>query len=455
MPFPQPLSIAQLQTQFINGWCAALDPSVAPTPAAIPTGDPIRALGFANSAAVSYLQNLISALVAFSRASTAVGTDLDSWLADFDYSRAPGSPASWTFSIPTSNGAALPAGAPVPIPAGTTIVSQPITVAPSTVPTVYTFVTTQAAQILPGSSLASLVSNGSTAIPAVSATAGSAYNNIPTATTWQLGVGIQNTGEPNFNAVVSPGSDPATDAQARAGFIAYIQSLSDGTLEAFQGAIEEATSLSYGVNFELWDYATSLAAAGSTGVLVPQGVVACVYYNPAHPSGGQYTGSPDDATADAILAAMEGVASFSIASVVYYATVYAVQSCALAVTVDSANLAAIGVAQSGVSALLSTIIQGLFASLGMGAGVPLSEIIAGILGYSATNASGATVAGIFTDCPASGLSVTIEKTGGSPVTFQAATQDVVEPVATLGGAIDVTGILTPVNFAVTATVTFK
>lgn len=451
MPFPPALTLTQLQTNFLNAWAATLNPSYGVTPTAIPVGDPVRALGFANSAATAYLDGRITQLVDFSRAATSDGPDLDSWLADFNYKRAPGSPATWIFTIPTADGQAVGASgsseqAPVAIPQGTVIQTQAIVVAPSTVPTVYRFITTAAAAIGLGQS--------SVQVQAQAQNPGSAYNGVPTTTPFSLGTGIAGAGTPTVASQVTLGSDPATDPQARSGFVDYITSLELATLTAFKAAVEDAVGgLVYGQTFQLYDGPTIAAIQSkypgvplqingiAASAAVPNGYVACVYLDPNY-SSGRYSGSPDNPTADAILAAMQATAFFSCVPVVYYAPIYLITAATLTVTVSASQLAAAGLNQSQIPGVLQGILDTQFQA-GMGTGAAMSEILAAVLNYSVTLPStGAVVSGIFTDANIPSLTVTVNLAPGGPggAVYTATVDDQVLP-STTHGVPDLTGVL--------------
>ena len=101
MPLAPTLTVAQLQQNFVAAWASALNPAFGVNPANIGPGNPIQPMGFATAGATTYLQSWMQGLVDYSRASTAVGSELDSWLADFDFTRPPGNPATGYISVPT------------------------------------------------------------------------------------------------------------------------------------------------------------------------------------------------------------------------------------------------------------------------------------------------------------------------------------------------------------------
>ena len=402
MPIPIPTTVSTFQTDFVGAYCATLDPAFGANPANIPSGDPVLALGFATAAVGVQLQAGYIALYIFARASTATGADLDSWFADFGYTRFQGSPATTTVTIPTSSGAAAVSN--IPIPAGTIVSTQPIALAPSTVPQAYSFATVGSATLLAGQTSITV---------SVQATAnGSNYNNIPTNTPLQLGTGIAGLGNPAFVSAPQFGQQAATDAQARVDFIDYITSLSDGTIAAVVAAVQDATGLVNGVNMAELDYATS------NGV-IQRGMAATVFISAGN--SGQYTGSPYNAIAQAAQAAMQNVVALGITPIVYYATAYTVGSLAFTFTYSQTALTNAQLSLSGLEALMLGVLQTLFPATGgqLGNKVYFSQIARQFLELTYTNGSGIAISKLVTDVNIPAASIT---TGGG--TF---TGDLVQP----------------------------
>ena len=188
MPIPVPMTVAQLQSDFINAYCASLDPGFGANPANIPSGDPVEALGFASAAVGVQLQQGWLALYAFAfERRLHMGATWNLWFADFGFTRFQGSPADAVVNIPTSNG--QNAVANINIPSGTVIQTQPIVVSPSTTPALYSFKTVGAATLLAGHS--------SVQVSVVATVNGSQYNNILASSPLQFGTTISGLGEPD------------------------------------------------------------------------------------------------------------------------------------------------------------------------------------------------------------------------------------------------------------------
>lgn len=441
MSIPPTRSLQQLTNDALAAFVAELDPSLGVTVAGIPKGDPARALAFMGAALAVYLQGQVQGLVGYARAGTSVGADLASWQADFGFTAPPGASAQVSITLPTSNGQA--ATAALTIPAGTILQTQPIVVAPSTVPSVYSFSTNVDATIPIGGT--------SVAVLCTATQPGSAYNAIPTTTPLQLSGSLPGVGNPTFtSAAPNGGSDALSPSQSRSAFIAFIQSQSKATHTALVAAVQAVSSyLQLGSTFQAWDYATNIAVKGftSAALLAQPGQIAIVYIDTTE-TGGQYTSGPgvagDNTTADAILAAARATAGFGLTPVLYFANQYPVSFAAIAITVSNTQASAAGLATStaALQGVVQTILTDLFAATGIAGDVPWSQVVKAILDYSVVNALGQTVTDIFTDVDLTASYLSVEKpTGGSYNVFSAVDTDVYPSSAGPAGALDPIGYL--------------
>lgn len=189
-------------------------------------GSVIRSIVEANASVALWFQALLASLLQAMRASTAVGTDLDSWMADYGVVRLAASAATGqvTFSrFTTTAQAVVPVGAIVQTPDG----SQKYSVDLDTSNAAYS-------AALGGYVLA--IGTGSVVVKVTAQTPGSAANVVAGAVTSIqgsiVGVDMVTNASPYTN-----GNDAETDAALRARFVAYIGSLSKATKTAIANAI--------------------------------------------------------------------------------------------------------------------------------------------------------------------------------------------------------------------------
>src|SRR5579872_3050996 len=409
MPLSPTLTVTQLQGNYVAAWASALNPAFGITPANIPAGDPILALGFATAGTATYLQAWMQGLVDYSRASTAVGPELDSWMADFNFVRPGGGFAQGWISVPTPTGKA--ATTAVPIPNLTVFQTAPIVVSPSTIPTVYYFTTQSAATIAVGQT--------SVLIPFKANAAGAIYNGVPASSALQFSSGIAGTGNPSFalapgqasgSAAPAGGTNADSDPAARAAFVNYIDSLAGSIESSLVAGIEEVSSyLQNGSTFVVWDFASQ-----PNGVqLAFPGQAVCVFVSPNPSNSGQYLGPlGTDPIADGILTAMNGTVAnpidavaFTVTPIVYYANSYLITTLAFAansIWVSQSALNAAGLSYTQLQSSIQGALQALVGNpngigLGISVGLAWSAIINTMRNFSVTQASGAVVSNIITD----------------------------------------------------------
>lgn len=196
------------------------------TPLDFSAGSILLAAAQAVAAVALWLQGMILQLLTLTRALTSVGTDLDSWMGDFSFIRLPGVTATGTvtFSRFTTTGQALvPPGTLVQTADGTQVfavltdTSNPAWNAPL------------GAYVM-GSSV------GSVDVSVQARTAGSG-GNVLAHTITTIGQSLAGVDTVDNAAAFTNALDAEKDADFRARFINYINSLSKATAAAIDAAI--------------------------------------------------------------------------------------------------------------------------------------------------------------------------------------------------------------------------
>lgn len=177
-------------------------------------GSVFVALSEANAGVVVWLESLVLQVLAWARASTSCGPALDSWMAQFSFTRLPGVSASGsvTFSALTA-----PAS-PITIPSGT-LVQTPLGVQ---------YATTSSATLAAGQTSVSV---------SVTCTQIGTVGNTGIGTITQLVQSIPGIDTVTNPLVFSNGLNAEQDSAFRSRFILYIGSLAKGTVLAVQNAV--------------------------------------------------------------------------------------------------------------------------------------------------------------------------------------------------------------------------
>ncbi|MDY7525478.1 baseplate J/gp47 family protein [Sphingomonas sp. 10B4] len=200
-------------------------------------GSILRAVIEASAATVMWLQGLILQLLATTRAATAAGADLDSWMADYALTRLGAVAATGvvTFARFTATlNATVPVGALIQTTDGTQTYRVIID-------------TTNAAYNAVAGGYVLTAGTASTSVPVASASAGSSGNAAVGAIN-TLGQAISGIDTVSNATAFTNGLDAETDAAFRVRFIAYIASLSKATKGAVGYAI---TTLQAGLTYTL------------------------------------------------------------------------------------------------------------------------------------------------------------------------------------------------------------
>jgi uncharacterized phage protein gp47/JayE len=334
-------------------------------------GSILRAVVEATGSVVMWLQGLILALLAITRAATSSGSDLDSWMADYGVTRLPANAAtgSVTFSrfTPTQQ-AVVPVGAVVQTADG----SQQYTVNTDTTNPAYN-------ASLGGYVIAAGVSSVAVSVTAV--TAGTAANVIAGAIS-SLAQAIPYVDSVANALAFTNGVDAETDSNFRIRFVSYIQSLSKATKAAIGYAI---TSLQQGLTYSLIENQTyaGVAQMGNFVVIVDDG-----------------TGSPSSTLLGTVSNAVDAVRPFTSTFDVH-APVVINASVSMTCTIAS------GYDPVATKALVVTALKTYINALTLGQSLAYSRLpqIAYDASPGVTNVTGVTLNSGTSDLTATGLQV--------------------------------------------------
>ena len=198
-------------------------------------GSIIRSLAEANAAVVLWIQSLLVALLAATRASTSTGADLDTWMADYGVARLPAVAASGnvTFArFTATNPAVIPVGARVQTGDG----AQVFEVVADTTNAAY------------GSGFYPIPAGTGNLAVKVQALIPGAGGNVVIGAVNTLATAISGVDTVSNAAAFTNGADAESDAALRKRFVAFVASLSKATKEAVGYAI---TSLQTGLQYTL------------------------------------------------------------------------------------------------------------------------------------------------------------------------------------------------------------
>jgi uncharacterized phage protein gp47/JayE len=327
--------------QLLTGYAAAVQAS-ASVALSFVLGSIELARANAVAAITMWLQSLVMQVLALTRAGTSVGTDLDSWLADFAITKrlpAVAATGSVTFARYTSTAqAVVPVGGAVQTADGT----QQFTVIADTAQTAYS-------ATLGGYVLAAGVASITATVQAVNT---GTQGNINASTLTQIAssmpVDTVNNASP-FTSGVNAETDPA----ALTRFQLALLGLRDGTLTSVSAAIQ---SLQLGLQYSIVANQT-FAGVTQNGFFY---VVISPYTSPLH---------------DSVYSAVDAVRALTETFAVYAATPSAV---GVSVTVT----ASAGYTHTAVAAAVQTAIQNFITSIPLGSGLAWSKIYSVIWGVA-------------------------------------------------------------------------
>jgi uncharacterized phage protein gp47/JayE len=323
-----------------------------------------------------WLQGLVVYAVSLARAQTSAGADLDSWLAQFNYVRLGATAATATLTFGRFN-ATLATYIPVGATVQTTDGTQTFTVGTSVSNGAYS-------ANAGGAGVQGYVLGAGTlsvSVPATAVTSGTSGNvlaNMLTVITAPI-VGVDYV--TNASAATG-GTNSQTDAQARAGFVAWLPTLFAGTVQAVTGA---ALGVQSGLFVTVLENVTAAGAAqlGALTVVVDDG-----------------TGSPPGSLLASVATAVGNVRPVGIGwGVVGPALVSA--TVVLNVRVAS------GYASATVQAAVQKAITGYINSIGFGGTVSFNRLaqIAFDASPGVVNISGITMNGGTADIVATGKQI--------------------------------------------------
>lgn len=232
MPF-NTKTFRQIVAETVTQW--AVEQNLSPS---LVSGDPLLALVQANASQQMFLQYLCEQVLKYARASTATGQDLDSWLADFGFSRLEASKARGqvTFSLKSAK------PSPQMIPAGKVIqvIGGFIQYQVIGDPQQTHWDAAQDAYIIPAGQTSIIVT-----VEAVNA--GYQFNVQPGQLN-QFSSTISGVDFVTNESAISNGRDAENDIDAHNRFILFINSLSKNTKPALSEAI---MSVEQGIDFNL------------------------------------------------------------------------------------------------------------------------------------------------------------------------------------------------------------
>lgn len=319
-------------------------------------GSILRAIAESNSGVAMWIQQLIVNLLVTTRAATCSGDDLDSWMADFSFTRLSAVQATGqvTFSRFTpTNQALIPVGSEVTTTDGT----QVYTVTTDTTNSAYD--STQLGYVI-AAGVSSLI------VPVQANTAG-ADGNAQAGTITVISGSIQYVDTVTNATTFVNGEDAETDDAFRDRFVLWIASLSKATKSAIGYAL---SSMQSGVTYTLTEnYAyDGTAQPGYFYAVVDDG-----------------SGSPSSDFIDAAYAAIDAVRGFTITFGVFPPTLVTA-NVVMVITTDSSAT------HSDIVTIVTEAIQTYIASLSLGQLLPYTQLATIAYGASSlvTNVSAVT-----------------------------------------------------------------
>jgi uncharacterized phage protein gp47/JayE len=206
-------------------------------------GSVLRAILEAIAGVILWLQGLVVYVLTLTRFATSVGTDADSWAADFDFTRlaAVAATGQVTFTrFTTTTQSVVPFGTALQTADGT----QNFTV--NTDPTNSAYNATLGGYVLP-------IGTPTLTVGVTAVNAGS-QGNVLANTITSMGQGIPGVDTVTNSAAFTNGIAAETDTAFKARFVLYIAALSKATDEAIESAIEDVQQgLQYTIT-EDYDY---------------------------------------------------------------------------------------------------------------------------------------------------------------------------------------------------------
>lgn len=334
-------------------------------------GSILLAIAESNAGVATWLQQLIVNLLVTTRAATCSGEDLDSWMADFSFTRLSAVQATGqvTYSrFTATNQALIPVGSGVTTTDGT----QAYSVIADTTNSAYD--STQSGYVI-AAGVSSL------SVPVQADTAGAA-GNAQAGNITVISGSIQYVDTVTNSTTFFNGEDAESDDDFRARFVLWIASLSKATKAAIGYAL---SSMQNGVTYTLTEnYAyNGTAQPGYFYAVVDDG-----------------SGTPSSTFISQAYAAIDAVRGFTITFGVFPPTVVTA-NVVMVITTDSSG------DHTTIVAMVQAAIQEYIASLSLGQLLPYSKLSNIAYGASSlvTNVSSVTLNGSTSDLAASGKQV--------------------------------------------------
>ena len=341
-----------LQLQTFSQWTNQFAAAVQATTSALvnfATGTVLNAIGEANASIALWFQWLLLQTLALTRASTSVGSSLDTWCADFGFTRlaATAATGSVTFARFTATNSALV----LPYYSATGAVLSTGVVVQTGDGTQQFGVTTNTGNSFWNSGLGGYLipaATTSAALPVQALTAGTG-GNVQANTITLLASAVSGVDTVTNPAAFSNGMAAESDAALRARFILYMASLSKGTGAAIQAAV---VSAGQNLTCTVQENVNTLGAfqAANFVVTVDDG-----------------SGSPSGATLALVSTAVNAVRPLGVT--------YTVQGPVDVVAAVSFTLtAAAGYVKANMTAPISAALTAFINALPMGAALPYSRV---------------------------------------------------------------------------------
>ncbi|TKI03590.1 baseplate J/gp47 family protein [Martelella alba] len=334
-------------------------------------GSLIRSVAESNASVVQWMQQLIVTLLVTTRAATCSGTDLDSWLADYGFTRLSAVQATGavTFSRFTATYQAL-------VPVGTTVTTTDGS-------QTYTVITDTSNPAYDATQLGYVIAAGvqSITVPIQANTAGTAAN-ATAGTISVISGSISYVDTVNNADALTNGAEAESDDAARARFVLWVASLSKSTKAAIIYAL---TSMQSGVTCTLtenYDYSGN-AKPGYFYAVVNDG-----------------SGAPNSDFLASAANAIDVVRGFTINFGVFGPTLITA-NVSMVITTSSAAT------HSDIVALVQAAIQNYISGLTLGELLPYTQLATIAYGASTyvTNVSSVTLNGGTSDLAASAKEV--------------------------------------------------
>lgn len=355
--------MANLNTQsfssLVSNWATAVQ-GAASQLVDFTIGSVLRAIAEATGYVALWLQGLILQVGALTRAATSNGSDLDSWFAQFGFTRLPASSATMqeTFGRFTPTAQVL-------IPPGTTVQSADGTVVFAVIAdtTNVNYNTALGAYVLQSSTSSINVT--------VQCTVAGTVGNVQANTINSLSTAISGVDYVNNAAAAINGVAAESDSAARARFVTFVASLSAATLLAVQNAIATVQSGMFGIIQEnqLYNgttqtgYFTAIINNGSGAATSTQLANASNAINAVRPLGstfGAFAPSQVATTVSMTISTASGYVHATVAAAVQAALVNYINSIAptsSGATLPYTSLASVAYSVAGVTNVTAVLLN--------------------------------------------------------------------------------------------------